>query len=83
MATFERALHNIFEAFLGSPRRVLMTTLFGLAIFIWLNPGVIRGIGNAVLCEIQPLVVPILTIAGMIYGIKRMIVGPPNKKGRR
>jgi hypothetical protein len=79
----ERAFNNIFEAFLGSPRRVLMTACIGLALFVWLNPGVVRSIGNSLLAEIWPLLVPILTIAGIIYGIRWMIFGPPNKKCRR
>ena len=78
-----RYLNNIFDAFLGSPRRVMMSTCIGLVIFIWLNPGVIRSIGNSFLLEIESLMVPLLTVSLMFYGIWWLFMGPPNKKGRR
>lgn len=80
----ERLFQNAFEVLFGTPRRLSVTLFTLLALFVWMHPGMLRDITNSLLCEIQPLVRPVLTLAILIFGIRWLLMGPPgNKKGRR
>lgn len=82
MELLSRIFHNIVDAFFGSVRRIQASACIALGLYIYFNPGVLRGFLLALQRELWPVAEGFLQLA-IIVGLGVFCFRRAIRSGRR